>query len=97
MVVMVYSLQYTVREIASFLWPLTPPGQLELVAFEWKDEIIEMFCYRAGQGNGQIVMEAEARITYIVVGLKTVDDIYLLIGFALGEKHLDLFDGRCFN
>src|SRR5947209_19545945 len=64
----------TLIELAksSLLWSLTSPCPLYLVAFEWENEIMQMFCHIACQGNRQIVVEAQAWIARFVIRLQAL-------------------------
>ena len=51
----------------------------------------------AGEGDGQVVVEAEPGVAFVFIGLQASEDIYFFVGFAFGEQHVDFFDGGCFD
>ena len=78
--------------IAPLLWSLTSPCALDLVAFEREHEVMEMFCDVARQGNCQIVMEAQAWLSCLVISMQPLDSVDFLVRLPFGEEGLDLFD-----
>src|SRR6476469_3756786 len=56
--------------IAPFLGPLTPPRLLYLEAPEREVELAGVLEHVAGQGHGEVVVQAEAGVAGIVAGLQ---------------------------
>src|SRR5215211_3687637 len=78
--------------VATFLRPLPPPDLLNLVAAERKVQLVRVLEHIAGERHGQIEVQAEVR-PRVLVGVQTLEDVYLLVDLALLGQPLDRLHG----
>ncbi len=72
---------------------LAAPDPLHLIALEREDQVVEMLRHIARERHGQVVMQAQPRLTAgLLVRLQPLDRIDFLVGLALGQQHLEFLD-----
>ena len=79
--------------IAPFLGPLTPPRLLYLESPEREVELAGVLEHVAGQGHGEVVVQAEAGVAGIVAGLQAAQDVDLLVDLALAQQLVERLGG----
>src|SRR5690242_12193126 len=83
--------------VAAFLGPLTAPRLLYLVSPEREVELAGMLEHVAGEGHGEVIVQAEAGVAGVVAGLQSAEDVDLLVDLALAQQLVERLGGSCLD
>ena len=79
--------------VAALLRPLAAPGRLDLEATEGELELAGVLQHVAGEGDGEVVVQAQSGVAGALVGVQPAQDVDLLVDLAALGQAVERLDG----